>query len=108
MGARETYKLRSKVVIWPVDQGAWHFVHLDAKKSEEIKRKHGMVKRGFGSIPVMATIGQTTWQTSIFPDKRSGTYLLPLKVKVRQAEGIAADDTVSFFITIRDQGKMEK
>ncbi len=27
------------------------------------------------SIPVRVTVGKTTWETSIFPDKKSQTYL---------------------------------
>ncbi|PIR83917.1 DUF1905 domain-containing protein [Candidatus Kaiserbacteria bacterium CG10_big_fil_rev_8_21_14_0_10_51_14] len=96
----KTYKTRGKVWLWPGESAAWHFVHVDKKLSEELKEKHGKVKRGFGSIPVKARIGKTSWETSIFPDKRSGTYLLPLKAQVRRAEGIAADDTITFTLEI--------
>lgn len=99
------YKVRSKVVLWPGEQGAWHFANVDKKQSAEIKRirqlADGKQKRGFGSIPVEVTLGKTKWKTSIFPDSRSGTYLLPLKAKVRFAEGIQDGDTVTFILTPR-------
>ena len=79
---------------------AWHFVNVDKKQSAKLKEKYTEAKRGFGSIPVTATIGKTSWKTSIFQDKQSGTYLLPLKVKVRAAEGIAAGDTITFTLDI--------
>lgn len=89
------YKVRGKVWLWPGEQGAWHFVHVDKKTSETIKAKHTRVRRGFGSVRVIATIGKTSWKTSIFPDSRSGTYLLPLKAAVRRAEGLSEGDTIT-------------
>lgn len=94
------YKVRGKVWLWPGEQGAWHFVHVDKKLSEKIKAKHTRMRRGFGSVRVSVTIGKTTWKTSIFPDSRSGTYLLPLKAAVRRAEGLSEDDTISFTLDI--------
>jgi hypothetical protein len=98
------YTMRSKVWLYPgppAGGGAWHFVNVDKKKSREIKKKYGMGRRGFGSVPVSVTIGKTSWRTSIFPDKKSGTYVLPLKAEVRKKEGIGRDDTIKFSIEIQ-------
>ena len=95
------YRVRSKVVLWPGEQGAWHFAHVDKKQSVNIQKTHGVLKRGFGSIPVVVTLGKTKWKTSIFPDRRSGTYILPLKLRVRRAEGIAEGDTITFMLDLR-------
>ncbi|MBI5457330.1 DUF1905 domain-containing protein [Candidatus Kaiserbacteria bacterium] len=96
----KTYKLRSEVVLWPGAQGAWRFAYVDKKHSEEIRKKYTGPRRGFGAVRVKVRIGKTTWETSIFPDKRSGTYILPLKAKVRRAEGIQAGDTVTFTLDL--------
>lgn len=93
------YKIRSEVIPYP-GMAAWFFAHVDKKQSEIIRTKHHVKKRGFGSIKVKATIGKTTWSTSIFPDKRSGTYVLPLKSSVRKAEGIARGDRINLTLTI--------
>ena len=98
--AKKKYSVRSEVWLYP-GAAAWHFVNVDKKVSAEFKEKYGAHAKGFGSIPVIATIGETTWETSIFPDKRSGTYLLPLKAQVRRAEGIEAGETISFTIEPR-------
>ncbi len=90
------YKVRGKVWLWPGEQAAWHFVHVDKKTSDAIKARHTGPRRGFGAVKVKATIGKTSWTTSIFPDKKSGTYLLPLKAKVRYEEGIEAHDEITF------------
>lgn len=99
------YTCTGKVWLWPGDVASWHFVHVDAKTSEKIRQKHAFRKRGFGSVRVKAKIGKTSWETSIFPDKRSGTYLLPLKAAVRRAEGIAADDSIGFLLKIEGAHK---
>ena len=49
--------------------------------------------RGFGSLKVAATIGGTTFKTSVFPSKETG-WLLPVKASVRKAEGLTAGDAV--------------
>jgi len=96
---KKAYTCTSKVWLYPGMAG-WHFVGVPKKESAEIKA--GVkVKAGFGSVPVAVTLGQSVWNTSIFPDKKSGCYLLPLKAKVRNKEEILADDTVTFVIKIR-------
>jgi hypothetical protein len=44
--------------------------------------------RGWGSIPVVATIGQTTWRTALFPLKKTG-YFLPVKKSVLRSENLS-------------------
>lgn len=88
------YKLETKLWLWPGESGAWHFVTLPKALSATIKAAHApKVRRGFGSIRVKATIGKTSFATSIFPSK-DGAYLLPVKASVRKKEGIFAGDTV--------------
>jgi hypothetical protein len=94
------YRVSSTVWVYP-GMAAWRFVHVDKKQSDDIKERFGKNRRGFGSLPVFVTLGKTSWKTSIFPDKQSGTYLLPLKAKVRLAEGVLDEDKVDFTIEIR-------
>jgi len=100
MTRKHTYTIRSKV--WPYPgMAAWRFAHVDKQQSAEIREKYGKGARGFGSIPVSITLGSLRWDTSIFPDKQSGTYLLPLKAKIRMAEGIDDGDEIMFTLTVR-------
>jgi hypothetical protein len=80
---------------------AWRFLGIPKTEGAEIKKKFGSHAKGWRSIPVSVTVGNTTWQTSIFPDKRSESYLLPLKAVVRRAEAIADESTVSYTLRIR-------
>lgn len=98
--AKAVYTLSSKVIVYP-GMGGWRFLMLPKKSSEEIKGKFGRSARGWGSLPVSVTVGKTAWDTSIFPDKKSSTYLLPLKAKIRKVEHILDDDRVTFTITLR-------
>jgi hypothetical protein len=64
----------------------WHFVSVPAEISADITDITGSIRRGFGSVRVAVTVGSTTWRTSIFPDSKTGTYVLPMKKAVRTAE----------------------
>jgi hypothetical protein len=96
--AAKKYTVKSEVWLYPGMSG-WHFVGIPKKESEEIKKER-KAKAGFGSVPVVVTVGKTTWKTSIFPDKRTGTYLLPIKAEVRKKENIFSGEIVALTIQI--------
>lgn len=93
------YKAKSKVLVYS-GNGAWRFLAIPEKQGKEIKKLFGRFATGWGSIRVEATVGRTSWKTSIFPDKKSGSYLLPLKADVRKAENIADENTVQFVFKV--------
>ncbi len=95
----KTYKLKGRVWLYPGIAG-WHFVSVNKKISKEIKQLFGWGSRGFGSLPVMVTVGVSKWKTSIFPDKKSQTYILPLKALIRKKENIIANKIVIYSIEI--------
>jgi len=97
---KKAYTLRGNVWLWPGD-APWHFVSVDKKTSKEIRETYGNNARGFGSLPVIATIGKTTWTTSIFPERKTYMYMLPIKAAVRKKEDIYDGDTVTFTIKIK-------
>jgi hypothetical protein len=68
--------------------GAWHFVSVPEAEADDIDERFGHRARGFGSIRVSVTIGATRWLTSLFPDAKRATYVLPVKKAVRVAEGL--------------------
>ncbi len=93
------YKMKADVWLYP-GVAAWHFVTLPKKESTEISVIYEGFKRGWGSLPVEITIGKTTWKSSIFPDKKAGAYLLPIKSEIRKKEKIKAGDKITFEITV--------
>jgi hypothetical protein len=88
---------RFEATVWAAESaGAWHFVSVPASMSEEIRDLTDAAARpGFGSVRVAVTIGRTSWRTSVFPDTKRGTYVLPVKQAVRRAEGFGAGDVVT-------------
>ena len=61
-----------------------------------MRRLEGMA-RGFGSLKVTATIGETSWRTSVFPSRETG-WMLPVKAAVRKAEALSEGDEVELIL----------
>lgn len=94
------YKIKAKVWLYQ-GEDPWHFVTIEKKDADEIKKEEPWPRKGFGSIPVNVTIGKTVWKTSIFPEKK-GTYVLPLKKEVRERENLRIGDKVTVSIEVID------
>lgn len=77
----------------------YHFVTVPEEEARELKTVSGLVTYGWGMIPVTARIGATEWTTSLFPKK--GSYVVPLKDKVRRANGLEVGDRVTLQLEIR-------
>lgn len=84
----DSIAFEGEVWLWESPKASWHFVSVPKEQSEQIKFFSPQVGKGFGSVPVKVTIGATSWRTSVFPDSKSGCYILPLKKAVRTAEKI--------------------
>ncbi len=95
-----SFTIHAKLWLYPSDTASWHFLTIPKDISAKIKTAKPLTKRGWGSVRVEAKIGKTIWQTSLFPDGKSGTYLLPVKAAVRNAEGIFPEDLVKLRITL--------
>jgi len=68
---------------WLHETGSWVFVTLPPDVDEELRLLSGP-RRGFGSVRVEVTCGDTTWHTSAFPSAEG--FVVPLKQAVRRAE----------------------
>ena len=86
---------------YPGEQG-WHFVALPLDVAAEIDDLTTGLRRGFGSVKVVVTIGGSEWRTSLFPDSTRGTLLLPVKKAVRAAEQLDADQDVSVHLRLAE------
>ena len=89
--------------LWNMESmNAWVFVTLPLDLSESIKDVPRPPAPGFGSLRVVARIGDTEWRTSIFPESKTGCYVLPVKKAVRTAVGVELGDTVTIELTVLD------
>jgi hypothetical protein len=80
-------------------KGAWHFVTLPEDLAHEI-RFHTGEQKTFGSVAVKVKCGKSEWKTSLFRDKKSGSYLLPVKASVREQQGLHAGDMLNVEISL--------
>ncbi|HEY1124657.1 MAG TPA: DUF1905 domain-containing protein [Sphingobium sp.] len=93
---------------WQSAEGpaAWYFLTIsgDAADAIQVAAMTGQWldkgKGGFGSAKVTATIGETSWRTSVFPQRENVGWLLPVKKAVRVAEEIAEGDLVKIRIEL--------
>jgi hypothetical protein len=87
-------------VLWEAQATAsWVFVTVPNEIADEIEAID-MVRPAFGSVKVDVTVGNTAWSTSLFPDTKAGSYVLPVKRSVRESERLSIGDTSEFEITI--------
>ena len=92
----------SELWLWDARRAdTWVFVSLPAGASQEIRDLAGGLRRGFGSLRVRATIGASTWRTSIFPGSQTA-YVLPVKRPVRTAEGLDVGDVATVTVELID------
>ncbi len=80
--------------------GGWHGVFLPAEAAAAA-RFLGRAN-ALGAIAVTVEIGDTTGRTSLFPDKRRDSYLLPLNAKLRRAADIAAGSRIAVTVRLID------
>jgi hypothetical protein len=78
----------------------FYFVTVPQEQSEVLEAISEEVTYGWGMIPVYGRINATEFMTSLFP--KDGLYIVPLKVKVREAEGLEEGDLVTIQLSIRD------
>lgn len=97
---RVAHRFTAELWRYESDAAAWYFVTLPEELADEIEEASATARRGFGSVRVSATLGATTWQTSLFPSKEAGSYILPVKKAVRTAEDVAQGDAVDVAVAL--------
>ncbi|WP_298309106.1 DUF1905 domain-containing protein [uncultured Erythrobacter sp.] len=101
----ETVHHTGPIWVWRAqEKGSWHFITIDGEAGEALTgialmRKFEFGRRaGFGSLKVLARIGESEWNTSVFPDKKRG-WLLPVKAAIRRAENLVPGDEFALSVT---------
>jgi hypothetical protein len=75
------------------------YAPLPPERADEVRSASRLVSYGWGVIPVTARLnGGAPFTTSLFP--RDGTYLVPLKDKVRRPSGVTVGDRVEIEVTL--------
>jgi len=92
--------VKAKVWRWKQDAG-WHFATVPKAQSAQIRSRFTGAKRGWGSVPVRVKIGETEWETSLFPQGKTGTYLFAIKASLRKEEGIEEGRVITAMVFLR-------
>ncbi|GAB2624873.1 DUF1905 domain-containing protein [Pseudactinotalea suaedae] len=71
----------------------FYFMAVPERESERLRAMSPTLTYGWGMIPVTARISTHSWTTSLWP--KDGGYVLPLKVRARQAAGLALGDVAT-------------
>lgn len=93
MADKKRFIVKGKVWVYP-GLGGWHFVYVDKKFSEKLKKEKTTNRVGFSFVKIKARLGKTEWNTSLFPTKE-GPYLLSIKASVRKKEAVYDGDDVT-------------
>lgn len=93
-----TFAFEADLFLWP--KGNWVFLAVPEDESDVIA-DIAPTGTGWGSVPVKVSIGETEWETSVFPDSKRGCYVLPVKKAVRRIESVDTGDTVAVTLTLR-------
>lgn len=84
-------------------KGAWFFVSVPPEQAEDIRSLTDGRRGGFGSVKVAAAINRSRWATSLFPSSEEGTFILPVKKAIRQAEQVSAGDPVTVVLRLLER-----
>ena len=91
---------------WQGDRGTYHLVTFSGAEAEAIAmhaRLHRLefgTSRGFGSVKVMARIGETQWKTSVFPQAKQTEWVLLVSKAVMRKERLAHGDACAIGLTL--------
>ncbi|MFF4427276.1 DUF1905 domain-containing protein [Streptomyces sp. NPDC001549] len=91
----------SQVIEWR-GPAPFYFVPVPEEPCADVRQVASAATYGWGVVPVEASIGEVTFETSLFP--REGGYLLPVKNAVRTPLGLVAGDDVTVEMTVRLPG----
>src|SRR3546814_11326364 len=97
----DTLTHTAPLVRWQGDRGTYHLLVITGGTAEAIamherlRRIEYGARRGFGSVKVMARIGDSEWKSSVFPQRKRSEWLLLVSSKMMRAEDIAAGAAVT-------------
>jgi len=95
-----SFRYEAQGEVWAYSgPGGWHFITLPPEVAEGIRAVSGRLAP-FGSLRVTASIGEVSWKTSLFADRKAGSFLLPVKADVRRRAGVTAGQSLAYAVEI--------
>ncbi len=79
---------------------SWHFLTITGPVADAIRARAPGRSAAWGSVYVKVRLGGTAWETSLFPSKEAGGWLLPVKAAVRKKEAVGEGDQVTVELSL--------
>jgi hypothetical protein len=79
----------------------YHCIVIEKSVSGLIAQDPRTRVRGFGSVPVIVRIGEVQWHTSLFPNRRTQSYLLLLSKKIITQIAAVVGDEITVVLQLR-------
>lgn len=92
----------SAPVIYWRGPAPFYYARLPMDVGAKVAQVKKAASYGWGVIPVEAVVNGVRFETSLFP--KDGTYLLPLKARVRERIGVTVDDEVDVEMRVGSAG----
>ena len=102
----ERIELKAPLSRWQGERGTYHLITITGKDAETLQAHEAMhrlecgARRGFGSVKVIARIGDTEWTTSVFPQNKRSEWVLLVSKKVMRIEDLAEGDPVGLTLDL--------
>lgn len=93
---KRTFTVIAKLWQWSGDMSSWHFLYVPRDISEILRTRYpksAMIKCKF-------TIGNTTWNSSMFRNNQEKNYLIPVKKSVRKEEHLFPGEEITVKIEV--------
>ena len=102
----ETVSAKLELRRWQGDRGTYHLVTFEGDGAEAIAMHARLYRlefgsrRGFGSVKVNATIGDTTWKSSVFPQRKQSEWVLLVSKAVMRKEELNAGESLQVTVEL--------
>jgi len=93
---KKNFTLTAKIWRWGGGLASWHFIYVPRDLSEMLRHRFP----SSAMIRCRYTLGETTWESTMFRNNRENNYLIPIKQKVRKQEGLMDGDEICIKIQI--------
>jgi len=99
MNASINYNIQA--VLWRhKSAGGWYFVTIPQEISKEIRDNLQWQEEGWGRMKASAIIKEHQWDTAIWFDTRTNSYVLPIKAQIRKKLSLEEGDIIDIRVLV--------
>jgi hypothetical protein len=99
MASPTPYQFEAEIRLYE-GQTKWHYVTLPVDIAQKIRKHRTDNGRSIEEIRVEVNVEATTWRTTLFDNKASKSYLLPLKANASKKGAMQVGDKLAITLTV--------